>query len=943
LKNSFRKTDRQFFTHLIGCDLEQKKRALMRKTILFLSLFSTNMIFGQTINTWTGGYYHDFQEPIWLTSSNSNSNWSTTHGYGSCETVFRFNGSPGYSVLVNQDSNPYSGAYIPTTFQSLLIQNTNNSSTVFLTNDNIATLEICGSLGLGYTPGIQGNFNITGVPINILSPIALISGPFTFSSETLNIQNSETTLSGSITINSATLNIPSSNVDPTSNTDSFTASSSNLNLTNSRVALYNLQMNSSTLAIQENSTFSAQQSVATSTISSSTFTATDSSSFEHEIGSTSTSNFSGNIFNFSETSSGSFQCDTGGALNFSGNTLNLSNSSLFSFRGAGTLNMTPGNTFSLSGSSTLLLENSNTYAIPNNTIFNMSDSSLFVSSGSLSCSGKVAFNYTLTKASSPNNSPRALIQGQGCISNTSCQACSQSTQINQTYDLYLPTPGDSLDIAVLLQSANGFSQGASQNVQIMNFPNGFGSVTALSSDHGCCYNSGTMSAANGWPLGTVSIFDKTINQGSQLSLETDPGAGYHLLWSDVASSSFPGGFSSNGLDYGVNGVSALYVDIVVNPHPHLTSMAGQEATLNHTNLSTHLSSRRQEGFESSGNSIVSLVNDSGKEYFVVENSELFQGSDSFLAQLLEVEQLAEKASQKEIKPWAVYIEPKGSFGRTFQQLGHAGNSFQTAGTRAGFDYLWANQYSNIPLCIGVGLLGDYRFMWGQVSNDLGKFYSNQASGSVYATFVPKAIRELSVNLIGGGGYNWYTFHRDVFGNSSFVTTGDSTGPQYTAYLNTEYVFRHERFNKIPKHFRLATITALQYAYVKVNGYTETGAGRYNLKIDEQSSEVLSTFLGFRTNYEFIVNTNFSIRPEVSFQWQFQCLDPQITSTAIPLAAFESGAINSVLPGFPRNSLVFGANLRFKISDKATIRTDYDLLYNEGFITNAFFLELKGDF
>lgn len=919
----------------------------MKKTILFLSLFYTNIVFCQVINTWTGAYYDQFQFPYWLTGVGSDSNWSTTQGYGSCQTVFEFNGSPGYSIWVNQDSNAANTAYIPTTFQALLIQNTDNGSTVFLTPDqggsDVATLEICGfSLG-GYTPGIQGNFNITGVPVNISAVSALISGPFTFSSQTLNIQNSETTFSDAITINSATLNVQDSFIEFANNTDSFTASSSNLNLTNSPATLYNLQMSSSTSTMQQQSPLYVEQTQGTAAISNSTFNVRDSSSFDHHTDATSTSNWSENTLNFSGISSGIFQYNTGGTVNFGGNTLNLSNSSIFSFRGTGTLNMNSGNIFTLSGSSTLLFDSSTTYSIPNNTAFTISDAALFTSNGSFSCSGKVSFKHILTTNSSPGNSTLTQIEGQGCISNTVCQDCSESSQLNQTYDLYLPSSGDFLDITVLLQSANGFSQEASQNVRIMNFPNGFGSVTALSADQGCCYNSGTMTSANGWPLGTVSIFDTTINQGSRLTLQTDSSAGYHLLWSNVASSSFPGGFSANGLDYGVNGVNALYVDIVVNPHPHLTSMVGQEASINHTDISTHLSTRRQESFESSGNAIVSVVNDSQETYFVADNSDLFQSSDPFLAQQLEVEQLAEKALEKEIKPWAVYIEPKGSFGRIFQQLGHAGDTFQTAGTRAGFDYLWANKYSNIPLCIGLGFVGDYRFMWGQVNNHLGKFYSNQASGSIYTTFVPKTIRELSVNLIGGGGYNWYTFHRDVFGNSSFVTTGNTTGPQYTAYVNTEYVFRHQRFAKLPKHFRLATIAALQYAYVKVNGYTETGAGRYNLKIGDQSSEVLSTFLGFRTNYEFMVNTNFSIRPELSFQWQFQCLDPQITSTATPLAVFESGAVNSVLPGFPRNSLIFGADIRFKIADKATIHTNYDLLYNEGFITNAFFLELKGDF
>ena len=69
----------------------------------------------------------------------------------------------------------------------------------------------------------------------------------------------------------------------------------------------------------------------------------------------------------------------------------------------------------------------------------------------------------------------------------------------------------------------------------------------------------------------------------------------------------------------------------------------------------------------------------------------------------------------------------------------------------------------------------------------------------------------------------------------------------------------------------------------------------------------------------------------------------MTSKAFSFASIVPSDIVSTIPGFPRNTLVAGANIRVEIAKRAMVQLDYDLLYNSGFVTNAFFLEFKGDF
>jgi autotransporter-associated beta strand protein len=299
-----------------------------------------------------------------------------------------------------------------------------------------------------------------------------------------------------------------------------------------------------------------------------------------------------------------------------------------------------------------------------------------------------------------------------------------------------------------------------------------------------------------------------------------------------------------------------------------------------------------------------------------------------------------KPSEESQRPWSFYVEPTGSFGHVKTRKNVFGNSFQTVGARTGFDYLWADE--NAPdssWCYGLGSLVEYNHWWGQQYHHAQTFSSNAAYGSIYGTFFPKSIRELSMNFIAGGGYSWYDFNRHPF-ESSLRTKGHPGGAQADALLDFEYVFHHERFSSFPEHFRLTSSAAVQYTYAHINGYQERGAGVYDLKIGHQTTTELSSLLGLRAGYLFLADSSVTICPELMVQWQHQYLNSSIYSNC---STSNTSEFPFTVPRFARNSLIAGADLRIDIHKKTTIQLNYDLWYNPDGIVNFFLLEFKTEF
>ncbi len=313
---------------------------------------------------------------------------------------------------------------------------------------------------------------------------------------------------------------------------------------------------------------------------------------------------------------------------------------------------------------------------------------------------------------------------------------------------------------------------------------------------------------------------------------------------------------------------------------------------------------------------------------------LLAASDRILRNIETLKQLDTRKECTET-PWGVYIEPTGSFGHVKSRRNVFGNKWQTVGVRAGSDYLWTDTDSLENYQMGV--VAEYNHLWAQQYEEGGIFGSNEAYGSLYSSFVPQIMPKLAINVIGGGGYSWYTFNRYPLGTSHFQAKGHSGGGQADAMLDIEYLHQRKNFDVIPT-------VALQYTYTHINGYQESGAGIYGLKMGHQTSQTLSTLLGLRLSSSIALDSCMTIRPEIFADWQYQYLDSTIHTHCSPVFAGAGPTSDPLnIPQFARNSLIAGADLRVDMRDTTMIQLSYDLWYNHDGLENFFLLEYKTSF
>ena len=65
---------------------------------------------------------------------------------------------------------------------------------------------------------------------------------------------------------------------------------------------------------------------------------------------------------------------------------------------------------------------------------------------------------------------------------------------------------------------------------------------------------------------------------------------------------------------------------------------------------------------------------------------------------------------------------------------------------------------------------------------------------------------------------------------------------------------------------------MQYDYIGINGYTETGADTLDLSLHRQTAQSLQSLIGFRASCVLRPNETQTVVPYVSVQWEHEYLD-----------------------------------------------------------------------
>jgi outer membrane autotransporter protein len=208
--------------------------------------------------------------------------------------------------------------------------------------------------------------------------------------------------------------------------------------------------------------------------------------------------------------------------------------------------------------------------------------------------------------------------------------------------------------------------------------------------------------------------------------------------------------------------------------------------------------------------------------------------------------------------WGVFADGNGIFS-TMDNIGNLGSyDSQGGGVTAGLSYRWNRNLSTGVYAGYQGLQAKYDDGSRLVDNAVrfGTFASwgaNLGPGDVY------------VSAIVGGAYHDYDIDRKIqFGTIDRTARGTPGAWELDAALATGYNFEAGGFVFGP-------VTSLQYTYLAVQGFTETGAEALNLDVDPYHSSSLLYSLGGQVAYPIEVTRDFSVTPMLFASWQHEFL------------------------------------------------------------------------
>jgi YVTN family beta-propeller protein/autotransporter-associated beta strand protein len=212
--------------------------------------------------------------------------------------------------------------------------------------------------------------------------------------------------------------------------------------------------------------------------------------------------------------------------------------------------------------------------------------------------------------------------------------------------------------------------------------------------------------------------------------------------------------------------------------------------------------------------------------------------------------------------WGVWTSGSGDFVNVSSDGNGQGYDFTTGGVSLGLDY-------RLTKNIAVGIAAGYAHTWTNLTEN-GNIDVNSARGGLYAAFSEDGFY---LNGYAGGGYNAYYTRRNVLGGGA---SGSTNGGEFDGYAGGGYDFHCGGFAFGP-------IASLQYTYVGISGYNESGS-LAPLRIVSQNQDSLRTNVGLSALYTWKAGW-VQLRPSVRASWQHEYF-----YSALPIEAqFASGA------------------------------------------------------
>ena len=119
-------------------------------------------------------------------------------------------------------------------------------------------------------------------------------------------------------------------------------------------------------------------------------------------------------------------------------------------------------------------------------------------------------------------------------------------------------------------------------------------------------------------------------------------------------------------------------------------------------------------------------------------------------------------------------------------------------------------------------------------------------------------------LLGGQMHNYNVDRQIVFSDINRTANATPTAGEFDSAVQVGYNFREGGFTFGPQ-------ASLQYTYLGVNSFDESGADSLDLNVDSFNSSSMMFTLGGQGAYRIEVDEDFAVIPMASASWQHECL------------------------------------------------------------------------
>ena len=172
----------------------------------------------------------------------------------------------------------------------------------------------------------------------------------------------------------------------------------------------------------------------------------------------------------------------------------------------------------------------------------------------------------------------------------------------------------------------------------------------------------------------------------------------------------------------------------------------------------------------------------------------------------------------------------------------------SAGVSGGIDYRFSPSF-----------IGGIGFGYGRIITDIGE-NGTQNKGSLFSTALYGSFRpDENIFLDAVAGYGWLQFDSNRYVTATGENaSGERSGGQLFGSLTLGYEYRQD-------NWLVSSYTRINMAYTRLNRFSETGAGIYNLAFDNQTIDLFSTTIGLRTEYEIPMDWG-TMKPRIRLEY-----------------------------------------------------------------------------